>query len=100
MENLILVAVVGLVLIVGMGGVIYLHVSFMKRMSSDMRTIAMFRKARTLDDIAAMKAMGISAEEWDKDEKDEDKIPEDDGLRSPDELSPEALQAIAESDGS
>lgn len=97
-DSLIILLVVGIVQVAGMFAIVYMHASFMKRMSSDMRTIAMFRKSRTVQDIAAMKAMGVNSEEWDQ-EEEEEVIEEDDELLSPEELSLETLSLIAQSDG-
>ncbi len=98
MSLLIILVIEGLILIAGMGGIVYMHVNFMKRMSNDMRTIAMFRKSRTLQDMAAMKSMGLNSEDWDKAEEKEDEE-EDDGLRTAEELDDETLNKIAESNG-
>lgn len=101
METIILVVAVGLIQIAGMCIIAHMHKNFLRQSSHDLRTIAMFRKSRTVQDIAAMKSMGVTAEDWDKQEdKEEAAEEEDDGLMTADELSEETLQAIARSDGS
>lgn len=60
--------------------------------------ITMFRKSRTVQDIAALKALGLHSEDWDKEEegREEEEEEAEEEVRSVDELSEDALEKLRE----
>lgn len=93
MESLLLVALLAALQIVVMA---YVFMKMMNRITDEVRMMEIFKKSRTIQDIAALKSLGIDSDEWEEKEVEEE---EDDGLMATDQLSEEALSNIAKSDG-
>ena len=96
MEFLLILALVAVLQLAGMGVLAYLFLKMMKSVSADVRTLAMFKKSRTREDLFAMQSMGIN-EEGAKEEEAED---EEEELYTADEIPQDVLAKIAKSDGS
>jgi hypothetical protein len=83
--------------IVGMCIMAYCFLRVMSSMSADMRTMGMFKKSRTREDLFAMKNMGLNDENWK--EEEEETEPEEE-LYTAEDIPDAVLVKIAESDGS
>jgi hypothetical protein len=98
MESSELLVLLAGMFISGMLIMSYVFLRMISSMSSDLRTIAMFRKSRTREDLVTMKQMGINDESWEKEEEVEEEAGEE--LYTADNIPEDVLIKIAESDGS
>lgn len=90
MTLFLLLAFIGVIQIAGLCIIGFVHIRMMSKLANQMALIAMFKKSRTIQDLAAMQAMGITVEGEEPPEVEE----KEEEVLSVDELSPGALEGI------